>query len=107
MDFGALPPEVNSLRMYTGPGSAPMLAAMMAWDALAAEMRLTATAYDSVLTTLVGDGWQGPAAAAMTAAVAPYVTWLSVTSLQAEQTASQAAAAAAAFDAAFAMTVPP
>ncbi|MDT5225297.1 MAG: hypothetical protein QOG19_2704 [Mycobacterium sp.] len=107
MDFGALPPEVNSLRMYTGPGSAPMLAAMMAWDALAAEMRLTATAYDSVLTTLIGDGWQGPAAAAMTAAVAPYVTWLSVTSLQAEQTASQAAAAAAAFDAAFAMTVPP
>ena len=107
MDFGALPPEVNSLRMYTGPGSAPMLSAMTAWDALAAEMRLTATAYESVLSTLIDDGWQGPASAAMTAAVAPYVTWLSVTGLQAEQTASQAAAAAAEFDAAFAMTVPP
>jgi PPE-repeat protein len=107
LDFGALPPEVNSLRMYTGPGSAPMLSAMTAWDALAAEMRLTATAYESVLSTLIDDGWRGPASAAMTAAVAPYVTWLSVTGLQAEQTASQAAAAAAEFDAAFAMTVPP
>ncbi|WP_119238685.1 PPE domain-containing protein, partial [Mycobacterium tuberculosis] len=27
MDFGALPPEINSGRMYCGPGSGPMLAA--------------------------------------------------------------------------------
>ncbi|MBX9640108.1 MAG: PPE family protein [Mycobacteriaceae bacterium] len=107
MDYGALPPEVNSLRMYTGPGSAPMLAAMTAWDGIAAEMRLTATAYESVIATLIADGWLGPASAAMAAAAAPYVTWLSVTGLQAEQTAGQAAAAAAAFEAAFAMTVPP
>lgn len=107
MDFGALPPEINSLRMYSGPGSAPLLAAMAAWDGVAAELRLTATAYDSVISTLISDGWLGPASAAMTAAVVPYVTWLSATGLQAEQTAGQAAAAAAAFDAAFAMTVPP
>ncbi|WP_203115967.1 PPE domain-containing protein, partial [Mycobacterium canetti] len=25
MDFGALPPEINSGRMYSGPGSGPML----------------------------------------------------------------------------------
>ncbi|WP_152406935.1 PPE domain-containing protein, partial [Mycobacterium tuberculosis] len=25
-DFGALPPEINSGRMYCGPGSGPMLA---------------------------------------------------------------------------------
>ncbi|WP_141772089.1 PPE domain-containing protein, partial [Mycobacterium tuberculosis] len=25
MDFGALPPEINSGRMYCGPGSGPML----------------------------------------------------------------------------------
>lgn len=107
MDFGALPPEINSLRMYSGPGSAPLLAAMAAWAEIAAELRFTATAYESVISTLVSDGWLGPASAAMTAAVVPYVTWLSATGLQAEQTASQAAAAAAAFDAAFAMTVPP
>ncbi|WP_423203307.1 PPE domain-containing protein, partial [Mycobacterium intracellulare] len=27
MDFGALPPEFNSARMYSGPGSASMMAA--------------------------------------------------------------------------------
>ncbi|RUP04058.1 MAG: PPE family protein [Mycobacterium sp.] len=107
MDFGALPPEINSLRMYTGPGSAPMLAAMTAWDETAAELHLTATAYESVIATLVSEGWLGPAAEAMTAAVVPYMTWMRMTAVQAEQTAGQAASAAAAFDAAFAMTVPP
>jgi PPE-repeat protein len=36
MDFGALPPEINSARTYAGPGSAPMpmLAAAAAWDGL-------------------------------------------------------------------------
>ncbi len=33
MDFGALPHEINSDRMYSGPGSGPMLAAAAAWDA--------------------------------------------------------------------------
>lgn len=107
MDFGALPPEINSLRMYSGPGSAPMLAAMTAWDQVATEMRLAATAYESVISTLVSDGWLGPASATMLAAVGPYVTWLSVTGLQAEQTATSAAAAAAAFETAYALTVPP
>lgn len=107
MDFGALPPEINSLRMYTGPGAAPLLAAVTAWNGIADELRLTATVYESVISTLVSEGWLGPASAAMTAAVAPYVTWMSATGLQAEQTASQAAAAAAAYEAAFAMTVPP
>lgn len=38
LDFGALPPEINSGRMYAGPGSGPLLAAAAAWDALAAEL---------------------------------------------------------------------
>ncbi len=36
MDFGALPPEINSARMYSGAGSAPLLAAASAWSGLAA-----------------------------------------------------------------------
>jgi PPE-repeat protein len=43
----------------------------------------------------------------MAAAVAPYLTWMSATATQLEQVANQARAAAAAYEAAFAMTVPP
>ncbi|MGA8330515.1 MAG: PPE domain-containing protein, partial [Mycobacterium sp.] len=47
LEFAAIPPEINSLRMYTGPGSGPMIAASAAWDALADDLYLTATAYAS------------------------------------------------------------
>ncbi len=107
LDFAMLPPEVNSARMYSGPGSGPMLAGAAAWHGLAAELRLTATAYNSVLTELTGQAWHGPSSAAMTAAVAPYVAWLSGTAAQTEETAVQAEAAVAAYEAAFAATVPP
>jgi PPE-repeat protein len=107
MDFGALPPEVNSARMYFGPGSTPMLTAAAAWDGLAEELRSTASTYQAVISELTDEGWLGQASASMTAAVAPYLTWMSVTGVQAEQTAANAAAAAGAFETAFAMTVPP
>ncbi|ORA12188.1 hypothetical protein BST16_17480 [Mycobacterium asiaticum DSM 44297] len=107
VDFGALPPEVNSLRMYTGPGSAPLLAAVAAWDRLAAELHATAAGYDTVISVLTGDGWLGPASESMLSAITPYLTWLSLTGVKAEEAASQAAAAAGAYEAAYAMTVPP
>jgi PPE-repeat protein len=107
MDFGSLPPEINSTRMYAGPGSGPMLAAASAWDGLAAELGSAASTYGSVVSSLAEQSWLGPASASMAAAAAPYVTWMNTTGEQAEQTANQAKAAAAAYEAAFAMTVPP
>ncbi len=107
MDFGALPPEINSARMYSGAGAGPMMAAATAWNTLAAELSSTATAYESVIAELIGEQWRGPAAAAMSAAVQPYVAWLTVTAAKAQHAASQATSSAAAFEAAFAMTVPP
>jgi PPE-repeat protein len=106
MDFGALPPEINSGRMYTGPGSGSMVAAAAAWDELAAQLRSIAASYSSVVSGL-GTDWQGPSSAAMAAAAAPYTVWLSATATQAEQTAVQARTAAAAYETAFAATVPP
>jgi PPE-repeat protein len=107
MDFGIYPPEINSGRMYTGPGSGPMMAAAQAWGGLADELYTAATAYQSVLSVLTSGVWSGPSSMSMTAAAGTYVEWLSSTAAQAEQTSAQAAAAAAAYEAAFASTVPP
>ena len=107
MDFGALPPEVNSARIYAGPGSGPILAAASAWDVLAAELDSAASTYSSVVTSLAEGSWLGPASTSMAAAATPYVDWMSTTGTQAEETGYQARAAAAAYEAAFAMTVPP
>ncbi|MFL0277520.1 PPE family protein [Mycobacterium sp. SMC-19] len=106
MDFAALPPEMNSGRMYAGAGSGPLLAAASAWDALAAELGSAASAYESVVSSLTGE-WSGPSSTTMAAAAEPYVTWMSTTATQAELSAHQARAAAAAYEAAFAATVPP
>jgi PPE-repeat protein len=107
MDFGALPPEINSGRMYSGPGCGSMLAAAAAWDGLAADLHSTAGSYQLVIWDLTGAAWLGPSSVAMTAAAMPYVSWLTTTAALCEETASQAKAAAAAYEAAFAMTVPP
>ena len=106
LDFAALPPEINSGRMYAGPGSGPMLTAAVAWDELAAELYLTASSYGLVISDLTS-GWLGPSSVAMAAAAAPYVLWITTTAAQAEETGAQAKAAVAAYEAAFAMTVPP
>ncbi|WP_428338503.1 PPE family protein [Mycobacterium sp.] len=107
MDFGALPPEINSARMYAGPGPGSMLAAAAAWQSLADELTYAASGYGSVVSTLAGRAWTGTSSTSMAAAAAPYVTWLSATGDQAQQTAAQATAAASAYESAFAATVPP
>ena len=107
MDFTFLPPEINSARMYAGPGSGPLLAAAGSWDSLAAELNITAQTYESVLSGLTSLHWRGPAADSMSAAAAPYMGWLHITAEQTRQTAMQAQAAAAAYELAHAMTVPP
>jgi PPE-repeat protein len=107
VDFAALPPEINSGRMYAGAGSGPLLAAAAAWDGLASELSAAATSYQSTVSELTGGPWLGPSSASMAAAAAPYVTWMNTTAAQAEQTAGQLASAVAAYEAAFAATVPP
>ncbi|MFZ3290994.1 PPE family protein [Mycobacterium sp.] len=106
MDFGMLPPEINSGRMYSGPGSRPMLVAAAAWDGLALELHSTAASYETAISGMTA-GWLGPSSATMAAAAAPYMAWMTATAGQAEQTATQARAAAAAYETAFAATVPP
>jgi PPE-repeat protein len=107
MFYAAFPPEINSGRMYTGPGSGPMLAAAAAWDGLATELQSTAASYSSVISTLTSGPWVGPSSLSMAAAVAPYLTWMQGTAAQAAEAATQATAAASAYETAFAAHVPP
>ncbi|WP_425168858.1 PPE family protein [Mycobacterium tuberculosis] len=107
MDFVVSAPEVNSLRMYLGAGSGPMLAAAAAWDGLADELAVAASWFGSVTSGLADAAWRGPAAVAMARAVAPYLGWLISATAQAEQAAAQARVAVATFEAARAATVHP
>jgi PPE-repeat protein len=107
IDYGLLPPEINSARMYAGPGPGSMLAAAVAWDGLAVELSSAASSYQSVVSGLSGGPWLGPTSVSMAAAAAPYVGWMHATAASTAQTAGQARLAAAAFEAAFVATVPP
>ncbi len=107
LDFSWLPPEINSARIFAGAGSGPLFTAASAWDGLAADLRASASSFDSVISGLTGGPWAGPASATMAATAVPYVGWLSAAAGQAELSAGQARAAATAFEAALTATVHP
>jgi PPE-repeat protein len=107
MFYAAFPPEINSGRIYSGPGSEPLMAAAAAWGGLASDLQSTAASYSSVISGLTAGPWLGPTALSMAAAVAPYLTWMQETAAQAAETGSQATAAASAYETAFAAHVPP
>ena len=106
-DFAAQPPEVISAKIYSGPGAESLQAAATAWEGLAGELQSTASNFQSVISGLTTGSWEGPSSAAAAAAATPYVSWISTTAAQAEQTASQARAAASAYETALGATVPP
>jgi PPE-repeat protein len=107
MNYSVLAPEINSARMFSGAGSAPMLTAATAWAQLGSELGSAASSFSSVTSGLTGQAWQGPASAAMSAAAGPYARWLSAAATQATGAAGQARAVAGAFEAAQAATVHP
>jgi PPE-repeat protein len=107
VDFGAFPPEFNSARMYMGPGASSFQVAASAWNGLAAELQSAAQGYETTITQLASDEWNGPASTAMAAAAQPYIAWMQETAAQAAQSATQAQAASAAYEQAFASTVAP
>jgi len=107
LDFGVLPPEVNSGLMYAGPGPQSLTAAATAWAGLAGELDSAAGVCAGVLSELVGSDWQGTAAASMGAAASPYVSWLQATAGHAALAAGQVTSFANAYETALAATVPP
>ena len=107
MNYSVLPPEINSARMFSGVGSAPMLDAAGAWDSLASELGSAASSFSSLTSGLTSQAWQGPASQAMSAAAAPYASWLGAAEAKAAGAAGQARAVAGAFESALGATVHP
>lgn len=105
MDFGALPPEINSACMYGDAGAAPLLTAARAWNGVAVELSSAASSFESVIAQLGSEHWMGPASLSMAVAAQPLVMWLAYTAESSAIAATQAMASAAAFETAFAMTV--
>ncbi|OBJ52806.1 PPE family protein [Mycobacterium sp. 1423905.2] len=103
MFWHAMPPEINTGRLMAGAGPAPMLAAAMGWEALAAALDSQAVELTARLNSL-GEAWTGGSSDKAIAAALPMVTWLQTASTQAKTRAVQAAAQAAAYTQAMATT---
>ncbi|WP_260860566.1 PPE family protein [Mycobacterium tilburgii] len=69
-EFAALPPEITSTLVYTGPGSAPLIAAADAY----AKVSTTATSWESIISALTTEQWTGGGSAAAAAAAQPIVS---------------------------------
>ncbi|SOJ57345.1 putative PPE family protein PPE42 [Mycobacterium simulans] len=106
-NFALLPPEINSALMFTGAGPGPLLEAAVAWDGLSFELGSAASSFGSITSSLATQAWQGPAAAAMVAAAAPYASWLDAAATRAAGAAGQARAVAGVFEAARTAMVQP
>lgn len=96
MDFVAMPPEVTSALIHSGPGAGSLLDASVAWQRLGAELENSVSEYASMVSSLI-ESWNGPSAIAMVGAVEPYLTWLRATAQQCQQMAYSMESAAAAF----------
>lgn len=105
MDYLALPPEINSARIESGPGSAPLLAASVAWMNLSDALGTASLQMAESLANLTSV-WAGSASATAAAALAGYRNWMMGVAEMAAQSATAATEAASAYETARAAMVP-
>lgn len=96
IDALALPPEINSARLISGAGLAPMQAAASAYTALGTGFGITAGRLTALMAQIAMT-FHGESAAIMQASFAPYIAWVQSTCAQLGVAAGRAQAQAGAY----------